>query len=134
MTKTEYDIFASHVRREELLRIKFELMGQLLKPDTVKRIINEHAWQSIYIYGGAYLGIQSYCAFCQFIDVEGVIDQTGELTVQRDDIKVILPKDLEKADNDLPIIITPLEHAKAIRKTLLQYRSKERIFYLNELF
>lgn len=134
MTKTERDIFDSHVRREELLRIKFELMGQLLRPDVVKGIIDEHEWQSIYIYGGAYLGIQSYCAFCQFIDVAGVIDRAGELMVPREDIKVILPEDLAKEDNELPIIITPLEHAQAIRNTLLQYRSEERIFYLNELF
>ncbi|MFG6334312.1 MAG: hypothetical protein K1W20_02375 [Lachnospiraceae bacterium] len=134
MTKTERDIFDSHVRREELFRIKFELMGQLLSPDVVKRIIDEHAWKSVYIYGGAYLGIQSCCAFGQFIDVAGVIDRAGELMIPRDDIEVILPEDLAKADNDLPIIITPLEHAQVIRNTLLQYRNEERIFYLNELF
>lgn len=134
MTKTERDIFDSHVRREELLRIQFELMGQLLRTDTVKGIIKKHAWQSVYIYGGAYLGVQACCAFRQFIDVAGVIDRVGELVMPREDIKVILPEDLAKTDNDLPIIITPLEHAQAIRSTLLQYRSEERIFYLNELF
>lgn len=134
MTKTERDIFDSHVRREELLRIKFELMGQLLRTDTVKGIIEKHAWQSVYIYGGAYLGVQACCAFRQFIDVAGVIDRAGELVMPREDIKVILPEDLAKTANDLPIIITPLEHAQAIHNTLLQYRSEERIFYLNELF
>lgn len=134
MTKTERAIFDSHVRREELLQIKFELMGQLLRPDTVKGIIEKHAWQSVYIYGGAYLGVQACCAFRQFIDVVGVIDRAGELMIPREDIKVILPEDLAKIDNDLPIIITPLEHAQAIYNVLLRYRREERIFYLNELF
>lgn len=134
MTETERSIFDSHVRREELLQIKFELMGQMLNPDTVKRIIEEHAWQSVYIYGGAYLGIQACCAFRKFIDVAGIIDRAGELIMPRDDIEVILPEELAKRDNDLPIIITPLEHARVIRDTLLKYREEERIFYLNELF
>ena len=134
MTEMERKIFDSHVRKEELLQLKFELMGQLLRPDTVKRIIDEHAWQSIYIYGGAYLGIQAYCAFRQFIDVPCVIDRAGELMVPRDDIKVILLEDLAKTDNDFPVIITPLEYAREIRDNLLNYRCEERIFYLNELF
>lgn len=134
MTETERLIFDSHVRKEELLQIKFELMGQLLRPDIVKGIIDEHAWQSVYIYGGAYLGIQACLAFRQFIDVPCVIDRAGELMMPRDDIEVILPEDLAKTDNDLPVIITPLEHARAIRDNLLKYINKERIFYLNELF
>ncbi|MDE6600761.1 MAG: hypothetical protein K2K90_01080 [Lachnospiraceae bacterium] len=134
MTETERSIFDSHVRKEELLQIKFELMGQLLRPDVVKNIVDAHAWQSIYIYGGAYLGIQACCAFRQFIDVPCVIDRAGELMMPRDDIEVILPEDLARIDNDLPIIITPLEHARAIRDQLINYRSGERIFYLNELF
>lgn len=134
MTKAEREIFDSHVRREELLRIKFELMGQLQRTDVVKQIVDEHTWQSVYIYGGAYLGIQACLAFRQFIDVPCVIDRAGELMMPRDDMEVILPEDLEKLDNDLPVIITPLEHAHAIRNTLLQYRSEERIYYLNELF
>lgn len=134
MTEVEWGILNSHVKKEELLWIKFELMGQLLRSDTIKKIIDEHSWQSIYIYGGAYLGIQSYYAFRQFINVVGIIDRMGELMVPQNDIEVIFPDDLAKTDNDLPIIITPLEHAKEIRNTLLQYRSEERIFYLNELF
>lgn len=134
MTKTEKEIFDSHVRREELLHIKYELMGQLLAPDVVKGIVDEYAWKSIYIYGGAYLGMQACCAFRQFIDVPCVIDRAGGLTVSRDDIDVILPEDLEKRNDDWPIIITPLEHARLIRDNLLKYRSEERIFYLNELF
>ena len=134
MTKTEREIFDSHIRREELLRIKFELMGQLLSPDVVKGIVDEHAWQSIYIYGGGYLGIQACCAFRQFIDVPCVIDRAGGLMVPRDDIEVIFPEELAKTDNDLPIIITPLEYAGDIRNNLLNYRGEERIFYLNELF
>lgn len=134
MTETERSIFDSHVRQEELLRIKFELMGQMLNPDTMKRIIEEHMWQSVYIYGGAYLGIQACCAFRQFINVAGIIDRTGELVMPRDDIEVILPEALAKVDHDLPIIITPLEHARVIRDDLLNYRNGERIFYLNELF
>lgn len=134
MTETERSIFNSHVRKEELLQIKFELMGQLLRRDTVQRIIEEHAWQSIYIYGGAYLGIQACCAFRNFIDVVGVIDRAGELVVPRDDIEVIVPEDLAMIDDDLPIIITPLEYARVIREHLLKYRSEERIFYINELF
>jgi len=134
MTKTEREILDSHVRREELFQIKFELMGQLMRPEKVKSIIDAHAWQSLYIYGGGYLGIQAYNAFRRFIDVAGVIDRTGELLVPRDDITVFLPEELAKIKNDLPIIITPLEHARVIRNTLLDYRSEERIFYLNELF
>ncbi len=134
MTETERRIFDYHVRKEELLQIKFELMGQLLRHDVVKGIVDEHAWQSIYIYGGAYLGIQACLAFREFIDVPCVIDRTGELMTPRDDIEVILPEDLSKTDNDLPIIITPLEHACVIRDNLLNYRNEERIFYLNELF
>lgn len=134
MTKTQRDIFDSYVRRKELFQIKFELMGQLLRRDTVKRIVDTYAWQSIYIYGGGYLGIQAYDAFCHFIDVAGVIDRTGELLVPRDDIDVFLPQDLAKMEDDLPIIITPLEYARDIRNDLLKYRSEERIYYLNELF
>ena len=134
MTETERSIFDSYVRREELLRIKFELMGELLRLDTVKHIVEEHAWQSVYIYGGASLGIQAYCASRRFIDVAGIIDRAGSLQIPRDDIEVIVPKDLEKIDNDLPIIITPLEYARAIRDDLLKYRNEERIFYINELF
>lgn len=134
MTETERSIFDSHVRREELLRIKFELMGQLLRLDTVKQIIEAHAWQSVYIYGGTYLGIQACCAFRQFIDVAGIIDRAGSLQIPRDDMEVIVPGDLAGKDNDWPIIITPLEHARVIRNDLLKYRSEERIFYINELF
>lgn len=133
MTEKERAIFDSHVRREELLSIKFELMGQLLCPDIVKSIIEKYSWESIYIYGGAYLGIQACCAFRQFINVAGVIDQAGELIRSREDIRVFIPEELEKID-DLPIIITPLEYARQIYDKLLQYRCEERIFYLNELF
>lgn len=134
MTGTQRDIFDAHVRKEELLQIKFELMGQLLRRDIVKRIVDMYKWQSLYIYGGGYLGIQAYDAFHHFINVAGVIDQKGELLVSRDDIQVFLPQDLAKMEDDLPIIITPLEYARDIRNNLLKYGSEERIFYLNELF
>lgn len=134
MTETERSIFDSHVRKEELLQIKFELMGQLLRHDVVKSIVDDHSWHSLYIYGGAYLGVQACLAFRQFIDVPYLIDRAGELRVLRDDINVILPQDLAKMEDDLPIIITPLEYARDIRNDLLKYRSGERIYYLNELF
>lgn len=134
MTKVEQNIFDSHVRREELFQIKFELMGQLLRLDTVKKIVDEHAWQSIYIYGGGYLGIQTCYAFRHFTNVVGIIDQVGELIIPKEDINVFLPKDLVEIHNDLPIIITPLEHAYIIQNELLKYMKEERIFYLNELF
>ncbi len=134
MTKTQRYIFDSHVRKEELLQIKFGLMGQLLRRDKVKGIVDKYNWQSLYIYGGGYLGLQAYDAFGHFIDMAGIIDQTGELLLPRDDIDTFLPQDLAKLEDDLPIIITPLEYACAIRNDLLKFRSEERIYYLNELF
>ena len=134
MTEVERVIFDEHVRKEELFRLNYELMGQLLKKDVVADILKKRGWKSCYIYGGAYLGIQAFYAFSSFIPIAGFIDRAQSLYIPIKEVEVLSLEEFYKQEDNYPVIITPLEYAKEIKEELLTHISEERIVFLNELF
>lgn len=135
MNDKELEIYNEHIKKEELYRIKFELMGRMLDSTVISEIINYRKWKSMYIYGGGYIGIQAYYAFSPYTKISGIIDRSGGLMIPIKGIAVYSLEDfIKKYDDKSPVIITPLESAGVIYQNLTDSVSKERIYYINELF
>lgn len=135
MNENELRIYEEHIRKEELYRIRFELMGLMLDSVTIRSIIDIQKWKSLYIYGGGYMGIQAYRAFSPYTEIVGMIDRSGGLMIQIEGVKVYsLEEFVKEYDGKSPVIITPLESARAIYRDLIGYVNEERIYYINELF
>lgn len=135
MKENERKIYEEHIRKEELYRLKFELMGMLLDQTVIRSIIANRIWESLYIYGGGYIGIQAYKAFSRFVEIVGIIDRSGGLTIPIDGGKIYSLEEFVKEDDGRsPVVITPIESAQKIYQDLSDNVDEERIYYINELF
>ena len=135
MSDIERIIYEDHIRKEELYQIRYELMGMMLNQVLISLIVHKRKWESIYIYGGGYIGIQAYRAFSPYANVVGMIDRTGGLMIPIDGVRVYsLEEFATEYDRKSPVIITPIEAAPKIYEDLANSIDKERIYYINEIF
>lgn len=128
----EEEIFDLYVRECRIESISYKLMGKLLEKEHIRERIELYKIDSLYIYGGGYLGIQLYNAVCDMVDVKGVVDKNGGLSVDVKDVRAISLEDLKNEYTEEKIIITPVKYYQAIKNDLLQFVKQDNILFLGE--
>lgn len=123
------DIYARDV---EIANCKLDMMGKMLDTNYLKKRIGCLKVSELFIYGGGYLGIQFYRNICNAVNVLSVIDKSGRLVLDLDDIPVINISQLKKMYNGQKVIITPIMYYQEIKKELVSFIPEESILFLGE--
>lgn len=126
------DLIDFYGYRSEIWTRAYEMMGKLLDRDFVAREVKKREMTDIYIYGGGYLGIQLYRAITPFVNVLSIVDRSGKLKVDVEDIPLI-DMDIfrERYKNEL-VVITPIQYYGAISNELQSFISNDKILFLEE--
>ncbi len=119
----EYDIFQN----------SYYLMGMLLNDDQIIRRVGELSLIECYIYGGGFLGIQTYRVLSRYVSVKAIVDGRGSLKFDCPDISVIDIEELRNNYRGETIIITPVQFAKEIYSELSRFVENEKLIFLGEL-
>lgn len=118
--------------QSEIFSKSYYMMGKLLDKDFVKKEIQKRGMSEIYIYGGGYLGIQLYKAIIPFVNVLSVVDKSGKLIINEEDIPVIDMCRFRDQYKDQMIIITPLKYYREIYHELNMFVYADKIIFLEE--
>ena len=110
----------------------FEMMGRLLDKDFVANEVKKRKMTDIYIYGGGYLGIQLYRAIIPFGNVLSIVDKSGKLKVDVEDIPVIDMDIFRKRYKDELVVITPIQYYREISNELQSFVLNDKIIFLEE--
>lgn len=110
----------------------YQMMGKLLNKRKVKERKELYNLESLYIYGGGYLGIQLYNALDGMADIKAVADKNGSLCMDIEGIRVITFDELKKEYSGEKIIITPVKYYQAIWDDLSEFAVKENLLFLGE--
>lgn len=110
----------------------YQMMGKLLDKRKVKERKELYNLESLYIYGGGYLGIQLYNALNGITDIKAVVDKNGSLCMDIEGIRAITFDELKKEYSDEKIIITPVKYYQAIWGDLLGFADKDNLLFLGE--
>lgn len=129
---SEEEIFELYVRDYRIESFSYKMMGKLLESERVKARLQLYNIESVYIYGGGYLGIQLYNAIYNMTDIKAVVDKNGGLSVDIKGIRAISMDDLMKEYSGEKIIITPVKYYQAIKKDLLKFADEKEILFLGE--
>lgn len=126
------ELIDAYAENMELSFCKFELMGKMLNVNLIKERIKKLSVSELYIYGGGYLGIQCYLSIFHLIKVLALIDRTGKLIIERNDIPVISFQKFQEVYNGQKIIITPIISYQEIKENLLVFVPENNILFLGE--
>lgn len=128
----EENLLELYMRDYEIEWYSYHMMGKLLESKWVKKRVELYNLQSLYIYGGGYLGVQLYKAVEDMVNIKAVVDKNGSLSVDIEDIRVISLDDLRKEYSSEKIIITPMKYYRVIQNDLLEFIDKDNILFLGE--
>lgn len=110
----------------------FELMGKLLDLEHVKNRIELYALSEVFIYGGAYLGIQFYNAANRFVKIPAIIDKKGKPRIDNLNIPTIdIPK-FREIYKGQTVIIASIRYYREIHRELLDFVPEHQIMFLGE--
>lgn len=110
----------------------FQMMGKLLDKEYLKKRIDALDINESYVYGGGYLGIQTYRSCCDLIRIPSIIDKRGALVLNIKDIPVISLKDFENLYKDEMVIVTPIKYYDEIKTELSLFVPQNKIIFLGE--
>ncbi len=116
----------------EIFKKSYNMMGRLLDKNFIKNEVEKRKLSDMYIYGGGFLGIQFYRAITPFVNVLSVVDKSGKLLVEMDDIPVINISDFRNQYEDETVIVTPLKFYREIYHELKEFVLNNKIIFLEE--
>ena len=128
----EEKLLEQYVRDYDIAWYSYWMMGRLLDRKLVKRRGELCGLESLYIYGGGFLGIQLHNALDGMADIKAVVDKNGSLSVDAENIRVISLDNLKKEYSGQKIIITPVKYYQAIWNDLSKFADKNNLLYLGE--
>lgn len=128
----EEKLLEQYVRDYDIAWYSYWMMGKLLEKKLVERRVELWKIESLYIYGGGFLGVQLYHALDGMADIKAVVDKNGGLSVDAENIRVISLDNLKKEYSDEKIIITPVKYYRAIWNDLSKFADKNNLLYLGE--
>lgn len=128
----EEKLLEQYVRDYDIAWYSYWMMGRLLDKKLVERRVELCRIESLYIYGGGFLGIQLHNALDGIVDIKAVVDKNGSLSVDVENIKVLSLDNLKKEYSGEKIIITPVKYYKAIWNDLSKFADKENLLFLGE--
>lgn len=122
-----------YVYEKRLAECSYELMGLMLNANVVKKGIDWLDTQSIYIYGGGYLGLQFYRAASGLIHIPAIVDRKEKLAYHIPEISVISNQHLRKVYHGEKIVVASIQYYDEIKKELSFFVSSSHIIYLGEV-
>lgn len=128
----EEEIFELYVKDYRIGSLCYNMMGKLLEIEWVKERLQLYNIQSLYIYGGGYLGVQLYNVVHDMVNVKAVVDKNGILSVNVKGIRTISLDDFVKEYNGEKIIITPVKYYQRIKDDLSKLLNEKEILFLGE--
>ena len=127
------DILDCYIKDYKVNYYSYNMMGEMLDRGYIKQRVEHAKIETIYIYGGGYLGIQLYHALKDLITIKAIVDKSGGICIEDETIPVISFEQMKKIYNGENIIITPIRYYSNIKKELMQFSVKEEnILYLGE--
>lgn len=127
------DIIDCYTKDFKMNYYSYNMMGQMLEKANIKRRIELAKVGNVYIYGGGYLGIQLYHAIKDLTNVKAIVDKSGGICIEDDDIPAISFEKMKSCYDGEKIIVTPMRYYSEIQKELMQFSVEERnILYLGE--
>lgn len=116
----------------EIFSKSYNMMGWLLDENFVKKAVEKKRLSDVYIYGGAYLGIQLYRALGMFVNIVSVVDKSGKLMIPMKDIPVMDMSTFREQYNDETVIVTPLKYYNEIYYEIKEFVEDDKIIFLEE--
>lgn len=127
--KQLFDIYVEDYRIDSAC---YKMMGMMLEEERISKRIELHNIESVYIYGGGYLGVQLYNALVKKAKVKAIVDINGGLSVDVNGIRTITFEDLKKEYTGEKVIITPVKYYQTIKDSLMKFIDEDRILFLGE--
>lgn len=128
----EEELFELYVKDYRIQTHCYNMMGQLLDTEWVRKRLQLYNIQSLYIYGGGYLGVQLFNAVHDMVNVKAVVDKNGGLSVNVKGIRTISLDDLVKEYAGERIIITPVKYYQRIKDDLSKFVDEKELLFLGE--
>lgn len=128
----EDELFELYVRDYRIEELSYKWMGKLLERERIKKRIDYYDIHELYIYGGGYLGVQLYNAVCDMVNVIGVVDKKGILSVDVNGIHTISLNDMRNEYNGEKVIITPVKYYENIKNDLKEFVDEGSILFLGD--
>lgn len=128
----EEEIFDLYVKDYRIESSCYNMMGRMLETEWMKERLELFNIESLYIYGGGYLGVQLYNAIHNMVDVKAVVDKNGGLSVNVKGIRAISFDDLMEEYTGEKIIITPVKYYQRIKDDLSKFIDEKELLFLGE--
>lgn len=110
----------------------FWIMGKLLDTPYLKKRIDLLNVDKVYVYGGGYLGIQTYITCSDLIDIPAIVDKSGKLNLDIPDIPVIDFDEFRKVYKGERVIIASIKFYQEIYNDLSKFVPVTRLLFLGE--
>jgi hypothetical protein len=110
----------------------YEFMGQLLDRTHIEQCARKLNTHKVYIYGGGYIGIQLYRVIQNLINVISVVDKSGKLRFDLEDIPVIDLENLKEQYKDELVIVTPIQFYRQIYRDLSEFIPEKNIIFIGK--
>ena len=117
----------------DIIKNNYNMMGKLLDKSHVKEKLFDSNIESVFIYGGDYLGIMAYQVCSEFVDVKAVIDKTGSIKVNIPGIPVIDIQEFKRIYNDEYVIISLPKYYYSIVSELADFVPESKIIFIGKI-
>lgn len=132
MDKEEELLLESYMEEADIITQCYNTMGRLLDIEQVKKRVEELGIESVYIYGGGYLGIQLYRAIKKLTKIISIVDKSGALLIDLPNVPIIDIESFKENYDGQIVIITPIKHYMNIYIELCEFVSKEKLMLLGQ--
>lgn len=126
------EILDEYVNAKGIAECSFWIMGKLLDAVYLKKRIDLLNVDRLYIYGGGYLGIQTYRTCSDLIDIPAIVDKSGKLSLDISDIPVIDFEGFRKVYKGEKVIIASVKFYQEIYNELSGFIPVTRLLFLGE--
>lgn len=126
------DLIDMYGYQSQIFSKSYYMMGWLLDDNFVRKAVEKKGLSDVYIYGGAYLGIQLYRALSPLVNVVSVVDKKGRLVIPMQAIPVIDMNSFRKQYKDEAVIVTPLKYYNEIYHEIKEFVTDDKIVFLEE--
>ncbi len=132
--KNEYKIlFDICFKRASFLKSELDIIEKIFNYRVINELIREYDLKRISIYGGGLIGILTYYAFYNNLDVSYIIDKNYSMSIPVDGLKPVGLSELGTLNDVGVIIVTSWKHWDEIKKDLSTFQNVKEYYLINEM-
>lgn len=132
MIEVQEELLDTYAEELSIAASSYEMMGQLLDIEFIKKRIKLLGVSELYVYGGGYLGIQLYRTVSKIISIPAVIDIKGKLSINIPDIPVVDVVEFKRIYKGQKVIIASINFYNEIKKDISAFVPESQIIFLGE--